>query len=145
MNKFIINKNNITRIKPFDGYDICESDNDSSPYYHLKHYKGDKIKYLFPRLWRPKYYEYDVYCDYYGLKKYKGIDGVIEDIIFNFGQSEFEKRYYLKGGHLYKKCGYEIVMANNEKLYLYFRHTKDRNKSMNKLINNPSEWIEIHN
>ena len=53
MNKFIINKNNITRIKPFDGYDICESDNDSSPYYHL-HYKGEKIKYLFPRLWRPK-------------------------------------------------------------------------------------------
>ena len=78
-------------------------------------------------------------------REYKGIDAVIKDLITYWGQSEYEKRYYFKGGHLYKKCGYEIVMANNEKLYLYFRHTKDRNKSMNKLINNPSEWIEIHN
>lgn len=142
MNKFITKKNNIVYIKSFEGYDVGESDDSS--YYHL-HYKGHKIKYLFPRLWRPKYYEYDVYCDYYSLKKYKALNGVIEDIISKFGQSEFEKKYYLKGGHLYKKCGYEIVMTNNEKLYLYFRHTKDRNKSMNKLINNPSEWIEIHN
>lgn len=142
MNKFIINKNNITRIKPFEGYDVCESDDSS--YYHL-HYKGDKIRYLFPRLWRPKYYEHDVYVYRDCYREYKGIDAVIKDLITFWGQSEYKKRYYFKGGHLYKKCGYEIVMANNEKLYLYFRHTKDRNKSMNKLINNPSEWIEIHN
>lgn len=139
-NNVTINKSQIVEMYPIDKRDYTKTRWSTFNFYASK---GDEIFYFFPRLWRKKYYDEDVFSHVLSCALYTRQE--MNDILINEENilKECPDELVYENGIIYMKPHVRIQLSNGSKYDIYFNTFDECEKYLEDFRNNNNDFIEI--